>query len=42
MNVSTGVRRMQPNGTGTVILQINGGARDVAGPDVMPVPGIVG
>jgi hypothetical protein len=42
MNVSTGVREMQPNGTATVILHINGGARDVVGPDVMPVSGIVG
>jgi hypothetical protein len=41
MNVATGVREMQPNGTATVVLQINGGARDSVGPDVVSVPAVV-
>jgi hypothetical protein len=35
------VREMQPNGTATVVLEINGGARDVVGSDVVPVPAVV-
>ena len=42
MNLGTGVREMHPNGTATVLLEINGGARDAAGPDVVPIPGMVG
>jgi hypothetical protein len=41
MNLATGVREMHPNGTATVVLEINGGARDVTGPDVLPLPGVV-
>jgi septum formation inhibitor MinC len=42
MNLATGVREMHPNGTATVVLEVNGGARDVTDRDVLPVPGVVG
>jgi hypothetical protein len=42
MNVASGVREMNPNGTATVLLEINGGARDVVGRDVVPVPALAG
>ena len=41
MNVATGVREMNPNGSATVLLEVNGGARDVIGPDVVQVPSLV-
>lgn len=41
MNVATGVREMHPNGTATVVVEINGGAQDVVGSDVVPVPAVV-
>lgn len=41
MNVLTGGRELDPNGTATVLLEINGGARDVTGPDVVPLPALV-
>lgn len=41
MNVATGVREMNPNGTATVLLEVNGGARDVRGADAVPVPALV-
>jgi hypothetical protein len=41
MNVVSGVREMHPNGTATVVLEINGGARDSKGPDVIPVPAVL-
>ena len=42
MNVVSGVREMNPNGTATVLLEINGGARNVTGPPVVPVPALAG
>jgi hypothetical protein len=41
MNVATGAREMHPNGTATVVLQINGGAQHSTGPDVVPVPSLM-
>lgn len=41
MNVANGVREMQPNGTATVVLHVNGGAEHSTGPDVIPVPAVV-
>ena len=39
-NVVSGGREMRPNGTATVVLEINGGARDSTGPDVVPLPAV--
>lgn len=41
MNLATGVREMHPNGTATVVLEINGGARDLVGRDVLPLPAVL-
>ena len=42
MNAVSGDREIHPNGTATVVLRINGGARDSTGPDVVPVPAMGG
>jgi hypothetical protein len=41
-NVVSGDREVHPNGTATVVLEINGGARHSTGPDVVPVPAMGG
>jgi hypothetical protein len=41
MNLATGERELQPNRTATVVLEINGGARHVTRPDVLPLPRLV-
>ena len=41
MNVVSGDREMRPNGTATVTLEINGGARHSTGPGVVPVPAVL-
>ena len=40
-NAVSGGREIHPNGTATVVLEINGGARDSTGPDVVQVPAVV-
>jgi hypothetical protein len=40
-NVMSGTRELHPNGTATVVLEINGGARHSTGPDVVPLPAVI-
>ena len=40
-NAVSGDPELHPNGTATVVLQINGGARHSTGPDVVPVPAVL-
>jgi hypothetical protein len=42
LNVVSGDRELHPNGTATVVLESNGGARHSTGPDVVPVPAMGG
>lgn len=41
MNLATGARDLHPNGTATVVLEINGGASHTERPDALPVPAIL-
>ncbi len=42
MNLASGARELHPNGTATVVLEINGGASHRTWPDAVPVPAIRG
>ncbi len=42
MNLLTALPERQPNGTITVLLEINGGAKDTSGPNVITPPPVVG
>lgn len=40
MNLATGARDLHPNGSATVVLEVNGGAKHNEWPGAVPVPGI--
>jgi hypothetical protein len=41
-NLATGQDELHPNGTATLVLHVNGGARHSSSPGVLPVPRVVG